>query len=34
MVTTPEAIARNAQNPDAIVEAGEITDWRFPMETR
>lgn len=31
MVTTPEAIARNAQNPDAIVEAGELTDWRFPM---
>jgi hypothetical protein len=31
MTTTPEAIKRNASNPDAIVEAGELTDWRFPV---
>ena len=31
MVDTPEAIRRNARNPDAIVEAGELTDWRFPV---
>lgn len=31
MTATPEAIKRNAHNPDAIVEAGELTDWRFPV---
>lgn len=31
MSTTPDAIKWNASNPDAIVEAGELTDWRFPV---
>lgn len=31
MVSTTEAIKRNASNADTIVEAGEITDWRFPQ---
>jgi hypothetical protein len=30
MTATSEAIKGHATNPDAIVEAGELTDWRFP----